>query len=325
MRRSQRSTPPGQHLPVMLSEVLAALAPREGGVFVDCTAGWAGHASELLRRVGPAGRVLALDLDPENLARAGERLAEVGHPHSLHHANFAGLVGVLAAEGIDRVEGVLADLGMSSMQVDDPDRGFSYVRDGPLDMRMDRTRGLTAAELLAGIVPEELARALREYGDEEQADRLAPVLVAAAKAGEVPTTSRLAGLIQSTLGGKRPWKLHPSKGKWNLHPAARTFQALRILVNRELANLAHLLRVLPDVLRPGGTAAVISFHSGEDRLVKAAFRDGLRQGVYSEATDEPVRASPAERLDNPRSRSAKLRWARLGTMGAVDTPQTPQG
>lgn len=208
------------------------------------------------------------------------------------------------------VDSLLADLGMSSMQVDDPTRGFSYVREGPLDMRMDRTRGRPAAELLASLSPQELARALREFGDEEQAERLAPAIVQAARTGELATTVQLAELIQRTLGLRKPWKLRAGPKKWNLHPAARTFQALRILVNRELANLAHLLRILPDVLRPGGVAAIISFHSGEDRLVKTAFRQGLRAGIYSAIADEPIRAGEEERWTNPRSRSAKLRWAR---------------
>jgi 16S rRNA (cytosine1402-N4)-methyltransferase len=306
----QRSTPAGQHRPVLLDEVLSVLAPQPGEVVVDCTTGWGGHACELLRRVGPGGRLVALDLDPENLQRAGPRLEEVGFPFSLHHMNFAGLAGVLAGEDLEGADAVLADLGMSSMQVDDPERGFSYARDGPLDMRMDRGRGRTAIEVLAGMEPAELARALRELGDEPQADRLAPVLVQAARSGALARTGDLARLIQLTLKTPRRWKLHPRPGKWNPHPAARTFQALRILVNRELANLEQLLRLLPGVLRPGGRAAIISFHSGEDRLVKAAFRAGLRQGVYEAASDEPLRAGPDERQDNPRSRSAKLRWAR---------------
>lgn len=310
MRSRPRSTPPGQHLPVLLHEVLQALAPREGAVLVDCTTGWAGHSSELLRRVGPTGRLVCLDLDPENLSRATQRLAEIGHPHSLHHTNFAGIAGILAAEGFDRVDGILADLGMSSMQVDDPSRGFSYVREGPLDMRMDRSRGRTAVELLASITPDELARALTDYGDEPAARRLAPAIVEAARAGTLATTSDLSRLIQETLGLKKEWRLHPSKDRWTIHPAARTFQALRILVNRELANLTQLLRVLPDLLRPGGVAAIISFHSGEDRLVKASFRDGSRVGIYEQISEEPIRASFAERTANPRSRSAKLRWAR---------------
>jgi 16S rRNA (cytosine1402-N4)-methyltransferase len=313
MPRGPRSTPPGQHHPVLLDEVLTVLDPPVGGVIVDATVGWAGHACELLRRAGPTGRLIGLDLDADNLPRARERLAEVGHPFSLHHANFAGLPAVLAAEGVATVAGVLADLGMSSMQVDDPGRGFSYVRDGPLDMRMDRTRGRTAAEVLATIPESELARALRQLGDEPQAERVAAALVAARQREPLRTTRELARAVASAVGGAgKPWRLHPAPGKWNLHPAARTFQALRILVNRELGNLEHLLRVLPGVLQPGGVAALVSFHSGEDRLVKSAFRAGLRAGVYEAVADEPVRAGPAERMANPRARSAKLRWARRG-------------
>jgi 16S rRNA (cytosine1402-N4)-methyltransferase len=294
---------------VLLDEVLAALDPRPGAVVVDCTTGWAGHAAELLRRVGPQGQLIGLDLDPDNLPRARERLAAVGPPFRLHHGNFAALPAVLAAEGVPVVDGVLADLGMSSMQVDDPERGFSYVRDGPLDMRMDRSRGRTAAQLLAAISEQELARALRELGDEPEAERVAALLIQARDRGELRRTGDVARvLVQAQSSGK--WRLHPAPGKWNLHPAARTFQALRILVNRELANLEQLLRVLPAVLAPGGTAAVISFHSGEDRLVKAAFRDGLRNATYAAISPEPVRAGQAERLANPRSRSAKLRWVR---------------
>jgi 16S rRNA (cytosine1402-N4)-methyltransferase len=309
MQRARRSTPPGQHRPVLLDEVLAVLDPRPGEVVVDCTAGWAGHACELLRRVGPGGRLLALDLDPDNLPRARERLGEIGHPFSVHQGNFAGVANVLAAEGL-AADIVLADLGMSSMQVDDAQRGFSYVRDGPLDMRMDRSRGRTAAQMLATMKADELARAMRELGDEPEAERLAPAIVEAARAGELQRTSQLSELIQRTVGQPKKWKLHPRPGKWDLHPAARTFQALRILVNRELANLEQLLRVLPGLLRPGGRAAIISFHSGEDRLIKAACRDGLRAGVWQTVAQEPVRASEAEKANNPRSRSAKLRWAR---------------
>ena len=308
--RGRRSTPPGEHRPVLLDEVLAALAPAEGAVVVDATVGGAGHAAELLRRVGPAGRLIGLDLDPENLPRARERLTAVGFPFALHPSNFAALPAVLAAEGIGSVDAVLADLGMSSMQVDDPQRGFSYVRDGPLDMRMDRTRGRPAADLLATMAPEELARALRDFGDEPEAERVATLLVEAARQGDLKRTTDVAKLLVEAAGGKKGWQLHPTPGKWNLHPAARTFQALRILVNRELANLEHLLRVLPGLLRPGGRAAVISFHSGEDRRVKAAFRAGRAAGDYDEISDEPVRPSFAERGANPRSRSAKLRRAR---------------
>jgi 16S rRNA (cytosine1402-N4)-methyltransferase len=313
MIRGRRSTPPGEHRPVLLDEVLAILAPLPGAVVVDCTTGWAGHAVELLRRAGPTGRLIGLDLDSENLPRARERLETTGLPFALHHANFAALPAVLAAEGVAGADAVLADLGMSSMQVDDPERGFSYTRDGPLDMRMDRTRGRPAAQVLAAISEADLARALRELGDEPEAERVAARIVQARGRAALERTDDLTRLLLEAArpaGTPTPWRLHPKPGRWESHPAARTFQALRILVNRELANLEQLLRVLPSVLRPGGVAAVIGFHSGEDRLVKTAFRDGLRAGAYAAVSPEPIRAGPAERLANPRSRSAKLRWAR---------------
>jgi 16S rRNA (cytosine1402-N4)-methyltransferase len=301
----------------MLNEVLAALDPQPVAVFADCTVGWGGHAVELLRRAGPVGRLIGIDLDLENLARARARLDPLGFPYTLHHANFAGLPSLLAADGLTAVDGLLADLGMSSMQLDDPGRGFSYVRDGPLDMRMDRSRGRTAAELLATVSETELAGALRELGDEPRAEAIAAAVVAARAGRPLLQTSDLLRVVQEAAqpgGLGQPWRLHPSPDRWNLHPAARTFQALRILVNRELANLAQLLRVLPGCLRPGGRAVIVSFHSGEDRLVKTAFREGERAGVYDAVADEPGRATSAERLANPRSRSAKLRWARRSSV-----------
>jgi 16S rRNA (cytosine1402-N4)-methyltransferase len=308
-KRPARSTPPGEHRAVLLGEVLDALAPQPGEVVVDCTAGWAGHAAELLRRVGPAGRLIGLDLDPSHLERARQRLQEVGHPFTLRQANFAGLPAVLAAEGVPAADAVLADLGMSSMQVDDPERGFSYRRDGPLDMRMDPGRGRSAAEVLATVTAEDLARALRELGDEPEADRIAAAVVAARQRRPLARTGDLVRVICDAVAPGTRWQLHPAPGRWNLHPAARTFQALRILINRELDNLQSLLRVLPDCLRPAGRTAVISFHSGEDRLVKAAFRDGARAGLYARTAADPVRAADAECQANPRARSAKLRWA----------------
>jgi 16S rRNA (cytosine1402-N4)-methyltransferase len=307
--RPRRSTPAGEHRPVLLAEVLAALDPRPGEVVVDCTVGWAGHAVELLRRVGPTGHLLGLDLDPRHLAEAGKRLGAVGPPFTLRQANFAGLPAQLAAEGLSGADAVLADLGMSSMQVDDAGRGFSYRRDGPLDMRMDPTRGPTAAELLATIAGADLERALHELGDEPESGRIAAAIVAARR---TRTLLRTGDLVEVIISAVRPggWRLRPARNRWELHPAARTFQALRILVNRELNNLQALLRGLPTGLRPGGRAVVISFHSGEDRLVKFAFREGVRTGGYAWAAPEPVRASAAERLANPRARSAKLRWAR---------------
>jgi 16S rRNA (cytosine1402-N4)-methyltransferase len=315
MRRGQRSTPAGEHRPVLLEGVLAVLNPQPGQVVVDCTVGWAGHAVELLRRIGPEGRLIGLDLDGENLPRAREQLTAVGHPFTLHQGNFAGLPALLAAEGLEAVDVILADLGMSSMQVDDPERGFSYVRDGPLDLRMDRTRGRTAAQLLATISESDLRQALEKFGDEPEATRIAAGIVAARLLQPIQRTGDLSRLIMETIHGREKnqgWRLHPAPNRWRIHPAARTFQALRILVNRELANLEQLLRVLPTCLVPGGKAVIISFHSGEDRLVKTAFRAGLRSGNYSNISQEPLVASWRERADNPRSRSAKLRWAQMG-------------
>jgi 16S rRNA (cytosine1402-N4)-methyltransferase len=310
--RSQRSTPAGEHRPVLLDEVLAALSIRPGEVTIDCTVGWAGHAVELLRKVGPTGRLIGTDFDADNLSRARERLAIVGDSFTLHQGNFAGLPSILTAEGVGTADVVLADLGMSSMQVDDAERGFSYVRDGPLDMRMDLSRGRTAAQLLATIGERELSKVLKELGDEPDADRIASAIVSAREQGRSPqrTTELARVILEATQTPGQEWRLHPAPNRWNLHPAARTFQVLRILVNRELANLEQLLRVLPGILRPGGRAAIISFHSGEDRLVKAAFRDGERAGTYAAISPEPICASFEERTANPRSRSAKLRWAR---------------
>jgi len=300
----------------MLDEVLAVLDVTPGALIVDATVGFAGHAQELLRRVGPTGRLIGLDRDAEHLPEARAKLETIGHPFALHHANFAGLPAVLAAEGIAAVDGLLADLGMSSMQVDDAERGFSYRRDGPLDMRMDRSRGQTAAQLLATIDEADLAQALAELGDEPDAARIAAALVKARQQRPIERTSDLARIISDAAGTDlKSWQLHPTQGKWNLHPAARTFQALRLLVNRELAVLEQLLRILPYSLKPGGVAAIISFHSGEDRRVKAAFRDGQRAGVYSEISPDPLRPGEKERLENPRARSAKLRWGRLASRG----------
>ncbi len=310
-KRVRRSTTAGEHRPVLLAEVLAALDPRPGQTVVDCTLGFAGHAAELLRRVAPDGLLIATDLDPGNIEPARLKLDAVGGLFAVHHTNFAGLPHVLAAEGVTAVDGLLADLGMSSMQVDDRSRGFSFMRDGPLDMRMDPTRGRTAAELLNTLPEEELAACFRDLGDEPQAAAIAAAVVRQRQTQPIERTKELRELIDAAA----PVRIDrtpgaPPERKQLLAPATRVFQALRILVNRELANLQQLLRVIPQVLKPGGTAAVISFHSGEDRLVKAAFRDGLRTGIYEAMSDDPIRPTFEERTANPRSRSAKLRWAR---------------
>jgi 16S rRNA (cytosine1402-N4)-methyltransferase len=311
-RRARRSTPEGAHRPVMLGEVLTSLDPKPGEVVVDCTVGYAGHAVELLRRVGPTGKLIGFDLDPANLSAAREKLAAVSPSFTLHHGNFAGFPAALAAEGLDGCDCLLADLGMSSMQVDDPDRGFSFMRDGPLDMRMDPTRGRTAAELVNSLPAEELAAAFRELGDEPEADKIVTAIVQRRTAKPLERTRELMDLILEAAPVRinpHPRQGEPTPRQQRIRPTARVFQALRILVNRELANLQELLRVLPWCLRPGGRAVIISFHSGEDRLVKAAFKEALRTGVFERISDDPVRPTPGERFENPRARSAKMRWA----------------
>ena len=288
-----------KHVPVLMAEVLGALKPKKGHVVVDCTVGLGGHSAELLER---GVRVIGLDLDPANLKEAQDRFEIQGGAFSLHHANFAGLPTVLGELGIEAVDGILADLGVSSPHIDDPRRGFSYRRPGPLDMRMDPGRGKTASELLDRMPEEELARAIFELGDEEDAAKIAALIV---RRRPIRTTQQLMELVCQA----RDFTVQRAAGA-KLHPAARTFQALRMLVNRELPNLERLLAVIPLCLAPGGTAAIISFHSGEDRRVKQAFREGLRAGVYATISPDAVTATEEEKLANPRSRSAKLRWAR---------------
>lgn len=285
-----------KHVPVLLKEVVAVLKPKKRQTAVDCTVGLGGHAAELARR---GAKIIGLDFDPGNLEIAREAL---GKKAVLRQSNFAALPTVLAELGVEAVDMVLADLGVASPHLDDPSRGFSFRRDGPLDMRMDPTRGETAATLLMRLSEEELATALRELGDEEDAEAVARLIV---QRRPFRTTRQLADVVCEARN------FTPERGAGaKLHPAARTFQALRMRVNRELPNLERLLAVLPQVLKPGGRAAILSFHSGEDRLVKRAFKDGLGYGVYDQASDDPILASAGEQEANTRSRSARLRWAR---------------
>lgn len=310
--RPKRSTPSNEHIPVMLHQVMDILKPQPGNVVVDCTLGYAGHSAEFLKAISPDGFLIACDLDGLNIPAATEKLSAISTNFYLHHGNFAAIPSVLAAKEIDGCDCLLADLGMSSMQVDNAERGFSFMREGPLDMRMDTSRGRTAAELLNTLSAEEIAKALLEFGDEPDAEKIANAIVRQRETEPLTTTTQLKDLILRDAPVKvnqNPRPGEPSPWQQQIRPTARVFQALRILVNRELANLQELLRVLPWVLRPGGRAIMISFHSGEDRLVKAAFKEGFRSGLYSAISEEFVRPSPIERFQNPRSRSAKVRWA----------------
>jgi 16S rRNA (cytosine1402-N4)-methyltransferase len=294
-----------RHIPVLLGPILEILNPRPGQIYVDCTLGLGGHSAAILERIGYGGRLIGVDFDPGNIELARAKLSEVGPAFSLYHNNFAALPAILLEAGVEKVDGVIADLGVASPQIDDPARGFSYRQPGPLDMRMDPTRGRPASVLVNRLSAPELAAAFLELGDETDAEKIAALVVERRKEKPIETTEELMAIVCEA----RDFTIERAAGA-KLHPAARTFQALRILVNRELANLDRLLAVLPEVLKPGGVAAIISFHSGEDRRVKTAFRLGLRDRIYSQISPEPVLASEEEIENNGRSRSAKLRWAK---------------
>ncbi len=310
--RGRRRTPAGTHVPVLLAEVIDALAPRPGEVVADCTLGYGGHAAALARAVQPDGRVIGFDVDAGELERTKSRLEATGLPISVHHANFAGIAKVMAQEGLDGYDIIFADLGVSSMQIDDPSRGMSYKHDNaPLDMRMDSRRQRTAADLLMSLSEAELSQALWELADEPDHKNIAQRIVRQRDVTPLATMGQLKELIFAAKGTvEKVWKKQAARA--NAHPAMRTFQALRILVNDELSAIRQLLRLAPQCLRPGGRIGIISFHSGEDRLAKKALRDGYRQGLYEAHSGRVIRPGGREVYLNPRSSSAKFRWARVG-------------
>jgi 16S rRNA (cytosine1402-N4)-methyltransferase len=283
------------HVPVLLEEALHLLAVRPGGVYLDGTLGAGGHAAEILRRSAPEGRVIGFDKDARALERAREALAPFPGRVSFVHADFKEAKAVLREEKLD---GVLLDLGVSSLQLDAPERGFSFRADGPLDMRMDESRGPTAADLVNRLPESALADLVYRYGEEPASRRIARALVAARAKKPFSTTGELAAVVR-----RAAWRSR----RRGLDPATRTFQALRIAVNDELAGLEEALAALASALKPGGRLAVISFHSLEDRVVKRAFRALAAGGGFALLTRKPVRPGQAETRRNPRARSARLR------------------
>lgn len=295
-------TPAGMHVPIMLAEILDVLALQPGERVVDCTLGYGGHAKALLKAVQPGGVLLGLDQDPMEIVKTEARLRALEFPEEsvlVRRMNFAGLSRALTEVGwAEGVDAVLADLGVSSMQIDNPVRGFSFKHDGPLDMRMNPQRGLPASELLARTSVERLQAMLDENADETRA-----VVLAASLAGrKIERTRELAAMVRSAL----PRGMADDDVDATVR---RVFQALRIEVNDEFGALDTWLRALPSCLRSGGRVAVLTFHSGEDRRVKKAFKAGLLDGTYARIADEVVRAGPEELRLNPRASSAKLRWA----------------
>jgi 16S rRNA (cytosine1402-N4)-methyltransferase len=290
-----------QHVPVLLEVAIRSLNVRPGGTIIDATLGMAGHSLEIAKRLGPQGTLIGFDRDPEALAIATRRLEQlkaqlgVAMPNLiLHGEDFSSAAERVAPGSID---GILADFGVSSLQLGEAHRGFSFQADGPLDMRMDPRQGITAEQVVNQFDENDLADLIYEFGEERRSRRIARAIV---RARPLTTTAQLARVVAASA---------PSMKGEKIHPATRTFQAIRICVNRELDEIQALLRNAPGMLKAGGRLAVISFHSLEDRLVKDAFRDGTRQGIWELLTRKPETADAKETDRNPRSRSAKLRAA----------------
>jgi 16S rRNA (cytosine1402-N4)-methyltransferase len=290
-----------RHVPVLLQQAIRFLNVRPGGVYVDATLGLAGHASEIARQLGPQGKLIAFDRDPEALALAKERLELLREDLGLqmpeiilHDVEFSHAAELLQPGSLD---GLLADFGVSSMQFDEAHRGFSFQAEGPLEMRMNPRQGVTAEQVVNQAGEKELADLIYEFGEERRSRRIARAIV---RARPITTTAQLARIVAAAA---------PAMKSDRIHPATRTFQALRIYVNDELGEIEALLKAAPGLLRPGGRLVVISFHSLEDRLAKDALRLGAQQGIYEVLTRKPVTAEAEETDRNPRARSAKLRAA----------------
>jgi len=300
--QGERMTKPTErHVPVLFEEAIGFLRVRAGGTYVDCTLGLAGHAAEIVRLLGPAGRLIGFDRDPEAFALAKARLDRVCEELG-SQAPQATLVGE-AFSSIEQhvkpasVDGLLADFGVSSLQFDEAHRGFSFQADGPLDMRMDTRSGPTAAQVVNEASERELANLIYEYGEDRRSRRIARAIV---RGRPLTTTGELARIVAATA---------PTMKSERIHPATRTFQALRIYVNRELDEIRALLEAAPRLLKPSARLAVISFHSLEDRIAKDSLREGAQKGIWEILTRKPVTAGEEEMERNPRSRSAKLRAA----------------
>ena len=299
-------TPAGMHIPIMVEEILEVLDIQPGQVGYDATLGYGGHTRKMLERLQGQGHLYATDVDPIESEKTRARLEAAGYGAdilTIRRMNFAQIDQV--APGV-KFDFVLADLGVSSMQIDDPERGFTFKYDGPLDLRLDPTSGVSAAERLRELDEEELAAMLVENADEPYAGRIAKAVMRVyQRGGSVDTTKQLASIIEGALSF-----LPPAERKETVKKSRqRTFQALRIDVNSEFEVLYAFLDKLPGVLKPGGRAAILTFHSGEDRLVKKAFKQHLRDGVFSDISEDVIRPSAEECYRNPRARSTKLRWA----------------
>jgi 16S rRNA (cytosine1402-N4)-methyltransferase len=304
--REKGQTPAGHHVPILVEQILTAIDPQPGQRGVDATLGWGGHAQRVLERIVPRGRLVALDADPIELPRTEARLRALGFDAdvlTVRRTNFGGVTAAIHGAGWDDgADFLIADLGVSSMQIDDPARGFSFKDDGPLDMRMNPRRGQSAEQWLARASEDTLAEMFADSDEPHALDIAAALIAHRDRHGPLATTRTLADAVRAAMASRA------DAADVDL-AVRRVFQAIRIAVNDELAALDALLRQLPACLRPGGRAAFLTFHSGEDRRVKKAFQQGERDGLYTRPSRDVIRASPAEQRSNPRARSAKLRWA----------------
>jgi 16S rRNA (cytosine1402-N4)-methyltransferase len=321
-KRGSLGAPNGRHVPVLLKEAIDFLAVKRGGTYIDATVGLGGHSLEIAKRLGAAGHLIGLDKDPAALEVARKKLAVSHWPLAvsnsqeptanseepklgdwpeitLIHDSFAGLANGQWLKANGKVEGILADIGVSSLQLDDAARGFSFQAEGPLDMRMNPQAELTAEQVVNQVDEVTLANLIYEFGDERRSRRIARAIC---RSRPIRTTAELAAVVSAAA---RPM----NQAERRIHPATRTFQAIRIFVNHELDDLRSLLNAAPQLLKPGGRIVIISFHSLEDRIVKDAFRDGVKLGHYRLLTKKPVTASEEEEDRNPRARSAKMRAA----------------
>lgn len=290
-----------RHIPVLAKEAIDYLALKKGMVILDCTVGMGGHAEEILRRIGDTGQLIGIDRDMEVLKEAKSRLSRVSEKFRLFHSDYRNLDSVLNAAGVDEIDGAIFDLGASSFQLESAERGFSIKADGPLDMRMDTTAALRAADIINKYSKPGLIEIFTKYGDEHFAGRIAERIIRERKKEAIKTTGRLADIIQEAL----PYKFRFRR----IHPATKVFMALRIAVNRELEGLEAGLSKAAAVLKKDSRLCVISFHSAEDRIVKNKFKEFAKIGTFKVITKKPIQPSEDEMRDNPRSRSGKLRVA----------------
>lgn len=290
------------HIPAMLEEVMEFLDPKENDVVVDATLGLGGHAEAILKRIGTRGRLIGIDRDEQSLRMAKERLRPYLEQTHFVRGDFRDLDRILSGLGVTQVNGILLDFGISSFQLDDPQRGFSFQMEGPLDMRMDQNNPFSAFELVNSLPEEELAAILRDYGEERWHNRIARTIVRQRSMRPIATTSDLREVVLKAVPSRK------GRGE-RIHPATRTFQAIRIAVNRELESIDIVLKKCVDLLAPGGRIAVISFHSLEDRIVKQQFRALAQEGKVRLVVKKPLRPGEKECQENPRARSARLRIA----------------